>query len=551
MIDRDIHLARALLVDGNALLRSVGAGQLRNAGVGQVVQASRVSDARLLIEREVFDIIVCNREFEGTNDSGQDLLDELRREKQLPHSTIFLMVTTKATYSQVMEAAEASLDGILVRPYTEAALSQRLAEARKRKRELDDILGALDNGQTDVAIARALKRFNERQPYATYCGRLVAELLLTLQRPADAKMLFQKMAQPASTTWARLGVARCLLAAGEVSSAAKTVQAVLADDPSSADAHDLLGRLLVEQCDFEGALVEYREAAAITPGCLLRNQHAGALAFYQGHGEAALQMLERAVALGVTSKLFDALTLLLIATLRHDAADAAGVAAIAEQLKRYGQRFPASRRLQRFGLASEVLVALVSGKPEDAFEGLGRLSAQLGDDDFDLEAANTVLMLWDRLPSELRPATEHAALVERIGLRFCVSNAITEVLVASARRAEPASTIVRACRSRVAELAERAMDMALQGNAEAGVRTLLDEGEKTLNAKLLELAAVLARRHKTTLAGAASLAERAEATLARSCRALNHIAGIQRSGRSPGGLQLRVNSEVRAGVAAA
>ena len=62
MIDRDIHLARALLVESNPLLRSVAAAQLRDVGVGQVAQAPRVKDARLLLERGSFDIVVCNRD---------------------------------------------------------------------------------------------------------------------------------------------------------------------------------------------------------------------------------------------------------------------------------------------------------------------------------------------------------------------------------------------------------------------------------------------------------------------------------------------------------
>jgi hypothetical protein len=100
---------------------------------------------------------------------------------------------------------------------------------------------------------------------------------------------------------------------------------VLADQPDSADAHDLIGRILVEQCDFEGALREYRAAASLTPGCLLRGQHAGALAFYQGANSEALERLEHTLGLGVQSKLFDALSLVLIALLRFDAGDEAGV----------------------------------------------------------------------------------------------------------------------------------------------------------------------------------------------------------------------------------
>lgn len=539
MIDRDIHQARALLIENNALFRSIAMAQLRNTGVGFISQVSRVRDARLMLERETFDIIICNREFEGCDDNGQDLLDELRRENLLPHSTVFLMVTERATYHQVMEAAEAALDGLLIRPYTGAALAERLLEARHRKRELGDILRALDQGQHEVALARALKRFQEQAAYANYCGRLVAELLLTLGRAADARVVFEKLMQPKNATWARLGVVRARLAGGDITLARRAVQAVLADDPGSADAHDLLGRILVEQCDFEGALAEYRQATALTPGCLLRRQHAGALAFYQGHSAEALTLLESALALGVKSKLFDALTLMLIAVLRLDHADTLGVKAMQEQLQGFARRFPDSQRLVRLCLAAEVLAALARQDGVAALAMLQALSAQCMQADFDLEAANTVLLLWARLPEAIRPAEQHEATLEQIGLRFCVSKAITEVLQAAARREEPALSIIRRCQARVGALAEQALDRATRGEAEAAVRSLLRAGQQLLNARLLELAATLARRYLDQQPELESLAQQASGLMKRYCHSATHIAGIQRAGRSPGGLQLR------------
>lgn len=539
LIDRDIHQARALLVDGNVLLRSVAASQLRDAGVGHVQATGRVKEARLLLEHERFDIVICTQEFEGSSDTGQDLLDELRREHQLPHSTVFLMITTNVTYSQVVEAGESALDGLLVRPFTAALLSQRLLEARNRKRELADLLRALDDGALEVAFARALKRFSDKLPYATYCGRMAAELLLTLNRPDDARLVFERLVQCTSSSWARLGVARAQLAAGNSGAARKAIEAVLADDPGSADAHDLIGRILVEQCDFDGALREYRAASDLTPGCLLRAQHAGALAFYQGLGAEALKLLERTLGMGVQSKLFDALSLVLIAVLRFDEGNPAGVAAMHKQLQQYRKRFPESVRLQRLELAAQVLVNLQPGSHGGAIADLRQISTQAGADDFDLEAANVVIALWARVPETLLPAPEREALVERLGMRFCTSKAISEVLMAAARRSPHDQAVVRRCQVRVSQLAEQAMDRALRGDAAGAAQSLLAEGEASLNAKLLELAGLVARRHSASFAGSDALAERAAARIQRSCRASNHIAGIQRSGRSPGGLQIR------------
>ena len=543
MIDRDIHLARALLVEGNPLLRSVAAAQLRDTGVGHVTSVNRVKEARLLLERERFDIVLCNREFEDSDYSGQDLLDELRREKLLPHSTVFLMVTAQASYNQVVEAAESALDGFLVRPYTAATLGTKLLEARNRKRELGPVLRALDDGQSQVALVHAVKRFQEQQPYWAYCGRLAAELMMTMQRPEDARRLFEHLVKAKPTaTWAHLGVARAQSAMGDNAAARRTVQAALVQEPGSADAHDLMGRLWVEQCDFEAALTEYQTAAGLTPGCLLRNQHAGALAFYQDQADDALKFLERTLGMGSQSKLFDPLSLLLIAMLRFDRSDGTQVAAMREQLRRQHVRQPESGRLARFEKAAEALTVLMSAKPEAALPLLRECLTEASRDDFDLEAANVALSLWQRVPAHVRPAADHEALVERIALRFCTSKAVGEVLCAAARRTDDAVAMIRRCQAQLLATTERAMEHALKGEPAQAVQLLLEEGEKTLNAKLLEMAALLARKHAAAVPDAEALGARASELVRRTVQSGGHIAGIQRSGRSPGGLQLRGNT---------
>lgn len=548
--------------------RNVTAGQLRDIGVGHVSTATRLRDARVLLERERFDIVLCSREFEGSEQSGQDLLDELRRERLLSPSTVFLMVVEQATYHQVVEAAEASLDALLVRPYNAVALAQRLAEARQRKRELSDVLRALDAGETETALVRAVKRFGDKAPYWNYCGRVAAELMLVMKRPDDAAMLFDKLAQapppvprraapgahgPAKgLAWARLGVARSRFAAGDITQARQAVQAVIDDERGNADAHDLMGRVLVEQCEFDAALEHYRNATQLTPGCLLRQQHTGALAFYQGQAALALDHLERALALGFKSSLFDALTLLLVAMLRYDQRDAPGVGAARDMLSRLRERHPSSARLERFLLSAEALqVALLQG-PAGAAPAVTTLAAQVRDDAFDLEAACMLLALAQRLSAAFATPVEYEQRVQRIGLRFAVSKAITEVLVAASGRSHPATGILLGCHGHITEVAERAMDHALRGAPTDAARSLLASGDETQNLRLIELARSMLKRHAAGQGAAdePALAEQAAALSARFGHAVNHIAGIQRSGRAPGALHLRGVGAARQPVAA-
>ncbi len=539
MFDKDLHLARALLIEGNALLRSTTASQLRDIGVGEVAGASHPSEARLRLERERFDIVVCSRDFEGSEESGQDLLDELRRERLLPHDTVFLMLTTQASYHQVVEAAEASLDAFLVRPCSSAALGQRLAEARQRKRELAVVLRALDAGEAELALVHSVKRFADKAPYWVYCGRLAAELMLALKRPDDAARLFDKLVAARNTAWARLGLARARLAAGDTGESMRLTQELLHDEHDCADARDLLGRVHVEQCDFDLALEQYRAATLLTPGCLLRQQHTGALAFYQGHPDEALAHLEQALALGPKSNLFDVLSLMIVAMLRHDRGDVAGVAAAREQLRRWSARYPSSARLRRFEWSADALHLALTEGPAAAAPTLATLSEQVPLAHFDLEAATVMLALAKRLVHAFASGAEYEKLILFIGMRFAGSKAITETLLAASGHEPRAEAILQRCQVDITAAAESAMEMALHGDPEAAVRALVQRGESTRNVRLLELARSLLHRHMDWLTEGPSLLEQTHALLQRYGIAMNHIAGIQRSGRAPGAMNLR------------
>jgi DNA-binding response OmpR family regulator len=540
--DRTSHKAIALVIEGNAMLRTVMAQQLRELSFAQVSQAPRIKDARLLIEQNSFDVILCNRDFEGHVSGGQDLIDELRREHLLPHSTVFIMLTSQAMYHHVVEAAEASLDSILLTPFTASMLADRLQEARRRKRELAGILEAMDRGNLESALNQATARWLAGSAYAHYCGRLTAELQLRLGRHAEARETFEKLAEKqkgSELAWCMLGLARCALAQGDATQSNKLIDKVLAADGNSADAHDLRGRILVEQCDLEGALASFLRSAELAPGCLLRAQHAGALAFYQDQPDLALKMLERTVGLGVKSKLFDALTLALIALLRFDKADLPGVTSSLSQLARYAERHPQSQRLNRLTTVARVLSLWMDGRVGEGMDTLREFSATVADDGFDLESANLLLGLWCRAPLSHYEPTEMEGVVARLGLRFCVSKAITEVMVASLRRMEFGVGVLMRSQARVAGLAEEAVGRALRGEPARAVAQLLEAGTETLNGKLLEMCVAMAKRHAKAVPNAPELAAKAQETLKRCCSSTTHIAGIQRTGRSPGGLQLR------------
>lgn len=493
---QELARTQALVIDSNATSRSLMISQLRDLGVGQVRQATRVKDARVMLENQPYDIVLCDYYFDGTEMSGQDLLDELRRAQLLPYHTVFVMVTGEASYAKVAEAAEAALDAYLVKPYTSAALAERLASARQRKTALKGIFDAIEAADFARAADLCLQRFTERASYWLYAARIGAELMLRLERHEQARQLYEAIIQARTVPWARLGVARTEVASGQLSAARRTLESLIGDLPDQADSYDLMGHVQMEQGEISAALQTYRTAATITPGCLVRQQHCGTLAYYAGQRVEALKMLERSLAQGLRSKLFDWHSLALVALMRFDRKDSKGLKHAQDALAQGLERTPKDLRLQRFDRLILGLRQLQERRLADALQTARDFAAQLEQDDFDLEAASLLLALWVRLARQDIELPEMDAMSSRIGLRYCSSKSGTEVLVATAEKHEPTTQLLRDAHARVFAISETAMRHVLRGDPQLGVQLLLEQGTQTRNAKLIDMAALVLKRYR-------------------------------------------------------
>jgi proline dehydrogenase len=158
---------------------------------------------------------------------------------------------------------------------------------------------------------------------------------------------------------------------------------------------------------------------------------------------------------------------------------------------------------------------------------------------FDLEAAALTVSLWVRLPEAEVDARELDAMLRAAALRFCVSKASTEMLAAAADGREAVAEIVRNCHTVVSNLAEQALNKSLKGQAAAAVDMLLEQGGHTRNAKLIDMAVAVARRHAEHVPDIDTVQQRAKALQDSFCAPLTHLAGVRRSARMPGGVVLR------------
>ena len=538
-MDDSIQGAKALIIDSNANTRSLMSAQLRDLGVGTVRQTPRIKDARVMLEQQTFDIVLCDYHFDSTETSGQDLLDELRREGLLPYSTVFVMVTSEATYAKVAEAAEAALDAYLIKPYTSASLSERLANARQRKRVLKDIFEAIETQDFETAARLCMTRFEAKTKYWLYAARIGAELLLRLNRFDDARTLYNAIIEAKTVPWARLGVARTEVANGNIVAARRTLEHLIGELPDYADSHDLMGHVQMEQGELAAALKTYQLAATLTPGCLLRLQRCGTLGFYAGQRDEALRMLERAMAQGLRSKLFDMLSVVLLGLMRFDLKDHKGFKYAHDSLLSALERTPGSVRLQRFELLFRGLSCLLERRVGQALTLAREFTELASQGHFDLEAASLLTALWIRLSSQEVELEEMMPFLDTLGTRFCTSKASTGVLVAMTESHAAAAQQYRDCHHRIFGVAETAMRYSMRGSPQAAVELLIEQGDLTRNAKLIDMASLVLKRHAQKIDTAPQLNEQIAALQAR--YVLPMQAGEARV-RATGGVALRTGA---------
>lgn len=511
LLDGDIQQAKSLVIDGNPASRSALVAMLKEAGVGKVEQCSKVADARRLLEARSFDIVLCEYDFPGESMSGQDLIDDLRLAQLLPLSTVVVMLAGEAAHAQVAEAAEAALDAYAIRPYTEQALRESLAEARQRKRVLKPILDKVQDKQYAEAAELCQTVYKSRGLGWVHAARIGAELMLDLGEAHAATKMLETVLATTALPWARMGIARTQYKAGSLNNARRTLENLLSEQPGYVDAYDVMGRVLLDQGDSIGAIEALRRACALSPGSVARLQKFGVLAFYYGNPADAIDALHWATSIGLASKAHDMQGVVLLAALQYDRRDTRQLALTQAMMKRVLRDAPGSARLNRFASVLECLHLLASGRVQDAAVHVRKMLASAAQPQFDFEAACNLLMLLARLYAEDASLGDIEQPMTALAQRFAVSKTACDMMVSAARYQDKLTGPIRLGHAHINAMTEAAVSLSAEGKPNQAVLELMSQSEQTLNSKLLDLAAHMLQRHRSAIPNALQLQERIDA----------------------------------------
>jgi len=549
LYDDDLSNTRALVVDGNPTSRAILVNQLREFGVGAVEQATRSIDARKVLELKTFDIVLCEQYFQPGTPTGQDLLDDLRRNQLLPFATVFIMVTGEATYAKVAEAAESALDGYLIKPHTATRLAERLYQARQRKAALADIFAAIEAEEFEKGARLCLQRFEARGPFWLYAARIGAELLMRIEDYAQAQKLYEAVIAAKTMPWAKLGVARALLDNGEPTRAISTLENLISDDPRYADAYDVLGRAQFELGNHEQTLAAYRMACAVTPFSISRLQNLGLMMYYSGDRVEAEKILGQCARLGLDSKMIDAQTLVLLAFTRLECSDRKGLQHCRDDFVKLIDRDEKNPRLQRLAAITDALILIMDRQFARAVDAVRDLSSKVKDPVFDFESATNLVALMAQLANKAIQLDDVEPAIDALGLRFSTGRSMSELLAGAAGVHPAYAERLRTASAEVLKLAETAMALSLGGDPAGAVRNLLIHGNETLNAKLIETAHLVLQRYGAKITEAAELQAAVQQWRAKNGNP-NLRPALGEQGRPAGGLSLRTGRKADGSPAA-
>lgn len=120
---------KILIVDDFSTMRRIIKNLLRDLGFTNTAEADDGATALPMLQSGGFDFLVTD--WNMPQMTGLDLLKAVRADDRLKHLPV-LMVTAEAKRDQIIEAAQAGVNGYVVKPFTAQALKDKIEKIFER-----------------------------------------------------------------------------------------------------------------------------------------------------------------------------------------------------------------------------------------------------------------------------------------------------------------------------------------------------------------------------------------------------------------------------------
>jgi two-component system chemotaxis response regulator CheY len=126
VLDKNMKI---LVVDDFSTMRRIIKNLLKDLGFANIQEADDGNTALPMLQQGDFDFVITDWNMPGMQ--GIDLLRAIRADANLKHIPV-LMVTAEAKKEQIVAAAQAGVNGYVIKPFTAATLKEKLAKIFQR-----------------------------------------------------------------------------------------------------------------------------------------------------------------------------------------------------------------------------------------------------------------------------------------------------------------------------------------------------------------------------------------------------------------------------------
>lgn len=305
-LQRQIQLAKYyrnlkfLVVDDFENFRLSVRQMIRAFGVEHIEVASCGEDAVARCEHEHFDIILCDYNL-GAGKNGQQVLEELRHNKLLKQTGIFVLITAETSKDMVMGALEYLPDGYITKPMTKAVLQKRLDVMIEQREVLKPINDAVDKDLVDKAISLINEEIKSESKYTIWCYRKLAGLYYRKEQYDLARQIYENVLTKRDIGWAQLGLGKVKLAQGDYQGAIDGLTDLLNQNGNLIEAYDWLAEAQLKKGSALEAQQTLKKAVEISPFAIIRQKKLAEVCTKNKDVEGASDAFRSTVKLGHNS----------------------------------------------------------------------------------------------------------------------------------------------------------------------------------------------------------------------------------------------------------
>ncbi|WP_179958338.1 response regulator [Chitinimonas arctica] len=489
------NFSAALIVDPSSAIRQALRSALMSLDILRVDVASSVAEARRRLVESTYNIVLCEYHL-GNEESGHDFLEELRKNKALPLSTIFIMITGEASYPCVVAVAEETPDDYMLKPVQTGDLTDRIRKAFTRRNALMDIYEALHKGDDEEVLKVAQWMISNKSPYISDIVRLASQSLFRLGRYDEATKMYRDILAKRSLAWAKLGLSKIAIKQGDLAAAEQAMLGLVEQHLLYLPVYNQLTELYQIQERYGDALAVTEKAIKITPRSIRRLQYAGQLAYSLGDAVKAGDFLNQAVRFKGNVVDLDYRSIFYLALLQLDTGQTAEASSLIKQMGAKLRADPHSsknRCATWYGALAQATEMIAKRETMAVIDIMRQLADQWNQPDFDFDFALDYLRVVDRLYA--------ADLAETLGDwirplagRFASSRYAHELMVQRVAEHPTLAEVINLAAGEIATITEEGARLLMEEKPGEAAERLADAGLKNYNNRLLAAAANAAAR---------------------------------------------------------